>query len=262
MRPFKEYDKNYLEKIIEECNGFRSVGRKLGVGGKTAKAIILRYDIKHHHFRHGKTYEDMIGKKYHMLKVLDVYRIKEKDKRVLYCARCLCDCGKQKDISVVAIKAKRTGSCGCDKSRYEKITGKNNKLFTGYEDIRGNFWYRLKLRAKRKNQDFTITIKESWELFVAQDKKCALSNVPIKFGRADHRTETTASLDRIDSNKGYIKDNVQWVHKSINIMKCDLSSDIFIGFCHSVSDKHINKVSIKELSCNHFTKRKYKRRTK
>ena len=46
----------------------------------------------------------------------------------------------------------------------------------------------------------------------------------------------TASLDRIDSSKGYVKGNVQWVHKDINKMKTDFEQSIFIKLCKSVAD--------------------------
>ena len=48
----------------------------------------------------------------------------------------------------------------------------------------------------------------------------------------------TASLDRIDSNKGYTKDNVQFVHKDINWMKQDFEQNKFIEYCKKVANKH------------------------
>lgn len=56
--------------------------------------------------------------------------------------------------------------------------------------------------------------------------------MPLVFGK-----DTTASIDRINSNKGYSLSNVQWVHKTINKMKCKLSDDEFIAFCKAVA-KH------------------------
>ena len=48
----------------------------------------------------------------------------------------------------------------------------------------------------------------------------------------------TASLDRIDSSKGYIKGNVQWVHKEFNKMKLDLLDKEFIDICKLVHKYH------------------------
>jgi hypothetical protein len=44
----------------------------------------------------------------------------------------------------------------------------------------------------------------------------------------------TASLDRIDSSKGYIIGNVQWAHKMVNRMKNDMPQEEFIEFCRDI----------------------------
>ena len=48
-----------------------------------------------------------------------------------------------------------------------------------------------------------------------------------------------ASLDRIDSSKGYVKDNIQWVHKDVQIMKNKFSEDYFKQICCLVSTMKI-----------------------
>ena len=48
----------------------------------------------------------------------------------------------------------------------------------------------------------------------------------------------TASIDRIDSNKGYIEDNVVWVHKDINIMKNKFSKEYFLMLCKKIVENH------------------------
>jgi len=48
----------------------------------------------------------------------------------------------------------------------------------------------------------------------------------------------TASLDRIDSSKGYIEENVHWVHKRINVMKGNMSEQEFLNFCEAVTFKN------------------------
>ena len=56
-------------------------------------------------------------------------------------------------------------------------------------------------------------------------------------GGNDWDHENTASLDRIDSSKGYVKDNVQWVHKDINRMKWNFPQDKFVKLCSFVANK-------------------------
>jgi hypothetical protein len=48
----------------------------------------------------------------------------------------------------------------------------------------------------------------------------------------------TASLDRIDNDKGYVKSNIQWIHKDINYMKRILSQKKLIEYCNLVAKKH------------------------
>jgi len=49
----------------------------------------------------------------------------------------------------------------------------------------------------------------------------------------------TASLDRINSDMGYVEGNVQWVHRDINFMKGCLSQHNFIHLCQLIVKKHI-----------------------
>ena len=51
-----------------------------------------------------------------------------------------------------------------------------------------------------------------------------------------HR-KTTASLDRIDSRKGYTIDNVHWVLKAVNIMKNTYPLSFFVAICRKVVAK-------------------------
>ena len=46
----------------------------------------------------------------------------------------------------------------------------------------------------------------------------------------------TASLDRIDSEKGYVAGNVHWVHKTVNKMKMEFSVDDFVSVCKEVAE--------------------------
>lgn len=93
-------------------------------------------------------------------------------------------------------------------------------------------WFNGKVRrAKQRNYEFTITIEEVWDIYIAQERICALTGVPITF-------KENASLDRIDSAIGYVRDNIQIVHKDLNYMKYTYSQDYFIKMCNLVARKH------------------------
>lgn len=107
----------------------------------------------------------------------------------------------------------------------------------GYEEITGDFWNKIQNSAKVRNLLFNITIQDVWELYIKQNRKCALSGVDIFFFKGyANRSKITASLDRIDSSKGYTKDNVQWVHKTVNNIKMNLDETVFIDWCKKIAN--------------------------
>jgi hypothetical protein len=145
---------------------------------------------------------------------------------------CKCDCGNYKEVASTHLRYKRISSCGCLKN----IVGPSHKLWGGHGEISASYFARLKQNSKIRNRapiDFEITIEYIWDLFLEQERKCALSGVELGFGRPE---DTTASLDRIDSTKGYIVGNVQWLHKRINMMKGSLEQGYFIELCKKVAN--------------------------
>jgi hypothetical protein len=103
-----------------------------------------------------------------------------------------------------------------------------------YEDISKQLWGNLRSGAKSRNLIVEISPQDIWETYIKQDKKCALSGMPIKFGHR-YKGETTASVDRIDSKLGYTKNNIQIVHKLVNKIKTDLPQSEFIDLCIKIA---------------------------
>lgn len=104
-----------------------------------------------------------------------------------------------------------------------------------YQDIRTSWFHSKKLSAECRNLEFLITIEELWDIYLTQNKKCALSGVDI--GWKNVGQIHTASIDRINSSIGYIKDNVQLVHKDVNFMKQNFEQNYFIEMCKLIADK-------------------------
>jgi hypothetical protein len=143
---------------------------------------------------------------------------------------CQCDCGKVKSMIGYHLRSGASKSCGCTNRR-----GKTNSKWLGCEELGGTEWSCIRYCAKKRGIPFKITIKDGWKLFIRQDKLCALTNVPISLRKYGEDTTSNASLDRIDSSKGYTKDNCQWVLKNINLMKQDLDEKEFISLCKLVA---------------------------
>lgn len=133
---------------------------------------------------------------------------------------------------------KRNGMCkSCrttiaNKSSKRNVKKQNNSQWKGYEEIPYN-WFSKYFERGRKKRTGTITIKNVYELWKKQEKKCALSGIAIGFN--DDGKGHTCSIDRIDSSKEYHLDNIQLVHKDINIMKNKFENDYFINMCKLVA---------------------------
>ena len=144
--------------------------------------------------------------------------------------------GKKYNISTSAI-TKYLISCGVFKSRYftvGKPTGSRNWKWTGFGEISGQAFGSIKRDAEKRDIPFSITIEYLWDLFLSQDRMCVLCGETLVFSRDNHIR--TASLDRIDYLKGYEEGNLQWVHKRLNVMKNNMSTEEFVGWCSRVRD--------------------------
>lgn len=80
-----------------------------------------------------------------------------------------------------------------------------------------------------------ISDEDLYEKLKSQDSKCALTGETLEV-LWRFKFESDASVDRIDSSKGYHKDNIQWLLKSVNKMKMDCKQDIFIDLCKKISE--------------------------
>jgi len=163
------------------------------------------------------------------------YGGKQRRTRWEYTYLCQCDCGKSKAVPRSGLLSGHTKSCGCRHRTYRA----ENPKWSGHGEISGQFWTRARRNAKLRDLDFKITIEEGWALFLTQKRKCALSGLVLRFGTP--MSKSTASLDRIDSNHGYINKNVQWIHKSINKMKMDMKEARFIELCTAIINHQTTK---------------------
>jgi len=176
-----------------------------------------------------------VGDKYGHLTVLEEFNGKpSRSKHWL----CECDCGKTVIRTSNYLNAYKYGSCGC----FRNPTGMDSPAFKGCGKLYASIFNRIKRGAVKRNLQFEITIEELWKLFQDQDEKCAISGMPISLGqysRTNKGKPCTASLDRISSEEGYLSENIQWVHKYINIMKNKFSQDDFIKMCKTISEYNV-----------------------
>ena len=177
-----------------------------------------------------------------------------------HCTECICEnCGKTylKPNSEIKrnIKLGRKSFCSirCSIQYRESnnlLTEKQKQIRKNfkakYTGLKGNLNYSHKKsiknqyvefkelfrRAKihcvqRKNKkDFSITLEDLKQQWEKQHGKCAYTNVELILPKQKSTSiplTKQASLDRIDSSKGYIPGNIQFVCSCINLMKNTLS---------------------------------------
>lgn len=133
--------------------------------------------------------------------------------------RCRCKCGKEEIVlgsNLVSHKSKCCFDCG-------------HKMSMRSKTIPTIWWYKTIRQAECRGWKWEVTEEEAHEILERQGFCCALSGLPLLF------KPQTASLDRIDSTKHYFPENIQWVHKHINMMKFRYAQDYFIEMCSLVA---------------------------
>ena len=156
-----------------------------------------------------------------------------------------CVCGYTANVSAYSIAKKTSKGCiSCDQKL--KVGGKNSS-WKGFGEVPGSFTQRYKRKGEKGSKyEWGTTEEELHNMYLKQDRKCALSGIPIDF-KNQYTTDRpgvgfscTASLDRINSSKGYVTGNLQLLHKDINIMKNTHSEEDFITLCRLVAKHNEN----------------------
>ncbi len=146
--------------------------------------------------------------------------------------RCLCECGNEVSVGGGPLANGRSKGC------------RNCCKWRGIGEFSKDHFSQIKRGAVERNIEFSLTMEELWSQFLVQNRSCPLSGLVLKMGR--NKSLRTASLDRKSSSLGYIKGNVWWVHKRLNIMKQELSTDDFVLLCNMVAN--VNPMKIQDSS--------------
>jgi hypothetical protein len=91
--------------------------------------------------------------------------------------------------------------------------------------------------VKRRFKDYNITLQDLKEQWEKQKGICPYSKIELILTTSKTNIDIRyrASLDRIDSSKGYTKDNIQFVSTAINYMKSTMSHEDTIDFLNQIS---------------------------
>lgn len=150
-----------------------------------------------------------------------------------------CDCGEESyKLPIELLYKNKDFQCEkcAQRERALKTTLKNGRV----GDLTLTEHTRLKRSAEKRGYIFNVSIEYLWNLFQKQKQICAITGDYIP-------SIKKASLDRIDSNIGYIEGNVQWVTHQANVSKHIMSMEELLEFCKKVLN-HANQQPSQELT--------------
>lgn len=100
------------------------------------------------------------------------------------------------------------------------------------------FMCRIRARMRDRGRECSVTVedlKEQWEI---QNGICPYTGwilqTPKNTGVPRHPSPDVASLDRIDSSKGYVKGNVEFISLMAQLAKHSFSKKDVVNFCMAV----------------------------
>lgn len=227
------------EELYASGKKLREIGDLAGCSEATVSTYLKSLNIETRSFS-GKTIfkKGMIIGNWEVLSE-DIKDSNSKTNRA-YLQYCRCTrCGNEAWVCLMNMK--RISPTKCSKCKNSKILLEDGKV--DYNYVIKDYYYKrhIERNLKRRNKvgtlAFDITPEYILELFEKQSRRCALSglSLDIKVVKSD---DLVLSLDRIDSNLGYVEDNVQWVHKDINMMKQSYSNEYFKQMCCKIAEQN------------------------
>jgi hypothetical protein len=173
-----------------ECGNYVTV-----LGASLIRGVTLSCGCYHDEVMH-ETSLDLIGSKFARLTVIGkVYTGRNNWLKW----KCICDCGNIVEVKTDALKSGKTKSCGC--YNLDRITKHGM-----YKTREFSIWRCIKDRCYNSNKDSYkyyggrgITMSDEW--------KNSFMNFYRDMGKSPTHLH---SIDRIDVNDNYSKDNCRW----------------------------------------------------
>lgn len=137
-----------------------------------------------------------------------------------------CDCGKELNVLLRNYLSGKSQSCGCTRRKFITSVKSMKRTFTKEENKKYSSYIK---RAKDKQFQFEFTKDEFVSIINSPCVYCGITKLN--------------GLDRIDSNMGYTKANVQPCCGECNMAKYTMTHEQYINFIKRV----YNHISMKDL---------------
>lgn len=126
--------------------------------------------------------------------------------------------------------------CSRCQLRSRKRNG-SGRVVRQYELISGNWRKYLNRLLQNRGRKATLNLDDCLALLERQRYRCALTGTRLTCRlQQGKRTNTNASIDRINPKKGYHLSNIQIVCVAVNRLRVDMSVREFHTWCRKVVD--------------------------
>lgn len=155
-------------------------------------------------------------------------RIKVKPNTRFYCGRKCTGIDNSGNLNITGWNASDE-----NKTHLRSIGAKANSRYSVEEKPFGE--YARRARNRKHHAGFDLTVPYLMEIWNAQHGKCALSRIPLLHRHQTDNANDMASLDRIDSSKGYIQGNVQFISCALNWAKSNRTDDSILDLLAKIA---------------------------
>lgn len=203
--PLNEAEKAQIQKLYSEGKSLKQIEGVIGKTDSTIGAFLQTTDIQ--------TRPQIIRQKNAALR--------EQGKR--FCPTC---------EKVLLLEEFKTRICQRCVRKTENARYRMNRNNPTIETVAKQKLKSSKDRANKKGILFNLSLDDVLEIYTQQRGLCYYSGEPLSLEPGKYML----SIDRIDSAKGYSKENCALCLFKINIMKSDLDIPSFIELCKKVAE--------------------------
>lgn len=115
----------------------------------------------------------------------------------------------------------------------QKINAENKVYLNVYDytpkDIEKSIYDRAKENSKRRGCEFNLEKSD-----IITPTHCPYLGIELSYNKKDGKLDNYCSIDRIDSSKGYVKENVQVISHLANTMKNSATTEQLITFSRNI----------------------------
>ena len=160
---------------------------------------------------------DLTGKTFGRLTALS-YERKPNNRNTYW--HCECVCGKHVVVTLTQLTHKGTKSCGCLRSETSKANAVKRRRFEYplKQSSESKLLSSAKMRAKNNSLDFDLELSD-----IVIPENCPVLGIKLEHGKRGFPEPNSPTIDRIDNNLGYTKNNIWVISFKANAMKSSAS---------------------------------------